>query len=331
VRRRALPGAAALVAAALLAPAARAGVAVEGVQRAVLAPPAAARVADYRNDGYRLRLLADRAVVEVAAAPLGSAVPFTPPMAAAGDAVGQLARAVAAGASTRYEATSRVLGWVSRNVRYDLDRRAAQDPAAVLARRSSYCTGVARLTVALLAALDIPAREVPGWVGEPGRAGYHRWIEVHYPDRGWVFSDPLRSHHYVPASYLRLASDRLSGQGDGLLLELADGLAPVDVYAAGAAAVTARRNSARRLAAALEVAVAGAPAGEAVLEGGGWRRVLELRRGGGAFVGLAPGSYHLRLRLAGGADLERRVEVAGAARTALHLVAATQRPGGESR
>ena len=72
----------------------------------------------------------------------------------------------------------------------DLDRGAPQDAQSVLARRSAYCTGVARLTVALLDALAIPAREVAGYVVDDlpqgGRSGFHRWIEVFYDDRGWV-------------------------------------------------------------------------------------------------------------------------------------------------
>ncbi|HEX2252804.1 MAG TPA: transglutaminase domain-containing protein [Thermoanaerobaculia bacterium] len=89
-----------------------------------------------------------------------------------------------------------------------------QAPEAVLARASGDPVGVARLAVALLAAAGIEARVVRGVVAgvpEPGGAhGRHAWIEVRYPDRGWVFSDPLRHHHYVPATYLRAAPE-LSG------------------------------------------------------------------------------------------------------------------------
>jgi len=34
---------------------------------------------------------------------------------------------------------------------------------------------------------------------------YHRWIEVHYPDRGFAFSDPSASVNGVDARYLPFA------------------------------------------------------------------------------------------------------------------------------
>jgi transglutaminase-like putative cysteine protease len=89
-----------------------------------------------------------------------------------------------------------------------------QDAPTVLRRRTAYCTGTARLAVALLTAVGIEAREVPGYVyasagSDDVRPGFHRWIEVRYPDRGWAFSDPLASQHFVPATYLRLAAESL--------------------------------------------------------------------------------------------------------------------------
>ncbi len=64
--------------------------------------------------------------------------------------VERLASSLTAGAETHYEAVSRILGWVSRHLEYELDRSQPQTAEAVLDRRSGYCTGVARLTVALL-------------------------------------------------------------------------------------------------------------------------------------------------------------------------------------
>ncbi|HXT22052.1 MAG TPA: transglutaminase-like domain-containing protein, partial [Thermoanaerobaculia bacterium] len=213
---------AALLAPLVLAVGARAAqaqaIALVGSDRVRLELPAGVLVEDYENAGYRLRVERGMATVEVDLAPLRSSQPFIlPPAAVSHEPVAVLARAVAAGAATRYEAVTRVLQWVARNVAYDLDRDAAQDPAAVLARRSGYCTGMARLSVALLRALDVPAREVPGFLvapagagaGPAARAGFHRWIEVRYDDVGWVFSDPLVALHYVPATYVRVASEAL--------------------------------------------------------------------------------------------------------------------------
>jgi transglutaminase-like putative cysteine protease len=63
----------------------------------------------------------------------------------------------------------------------------------------------------LLRRAGIHARTVQGVLkSRPGTPGYepdiggayHRWIEVHYPDRGFVFSDPSASVNGVDARYL---------------------------------------------------------------------------------------------------------------------------------
>lgn len=314
--RLALAGLALLLAAApLAAGTGAAGLAVEGRDAARVLPPPGARVADYDGAGYRLRVRGGEVRVEVDAAPLFSTAAFSPPPRDAGDAVARLARAQVIGASTRYDAVSRILGWVARHVEYRLDRDAPQTAAAVLARRSGYCTGVARLTVALLEAAGIEAREVAGYVADDGSGrvrGYHRWIEAYLPDRGWVMSDPLASHHYVPATYVRLAADELrldDGLEGGVLRERADGLAIVDLAPGAGPGVTVRRNVPRQLAAALDVRVEGAGGGEAVLVGPATLYRHALTGGGVTFVGLEPGSYELRLQLPGGGVLEQPVEL----------------------
>ncbi len=201
-------------------------VAYVGSDRVRLELPAGGLVEGYSNAGYHLRVNGGTATVEVdlaaAAQPRSRSLslPPTPPPTP----MPTLARAVAAGAATRYDAVTRVLQWVARNVAYDLDREEPQDAAAVLARRSGYCTGIARLSVALLQSLGIPAREVPGFLVAPAGAGlgsgvpagFHRWVEVLYDDVGWVFSDPLLALHYVPATYVRLASEALLPEAEQL-------------------------------------------------------------------------------------------------------------------
>lgn len=312
----ALPGAAGAVGA----------VAVDGVDRARLLPPGGARVEDYGNAGYRLRWNEDEITIEVDTAPLASEAPFKLPRTASDEPIARLARGLTAGAETRYEAISRILGWVARDLEYELDRSQPQDAEAVLVRRSGYCTGIARLTVALLESVEIPAREVAGYVvgSDPGRpSGYHRWIEAYLPDRGWVFSDPLTTHHYVPATYLRLAGEELeTGRGmEGLLLERRDSVATVDLYPLASPGVTARRNSDRQLAASLRVRLEDQSTGTAVLEGGSDRWTHALIDGSTTFIGLDPGSYRLRLLLPGRGVVESPVELPGRVRKALLIKA----------
>jgi len=329
-------GRAALGAVALLMPAAAGAQAVAygGTDRVRLELPAGGLVEGYSNAGYRLQVNGGIATVEVDLSPLRSRQPFTMP---AGEIDGAapipvLARAVAAGAATRYDAVTRVLQWVARNVAYDLDRSAPQDAAAVLQRRSGYCTGIARLSVALLGALDIPAREVPGFLVAPAGAravsrtpaGFHRWIEVHYDDVGWVFSDPLLALHYVPATYVRLASESLLPAAEtlpGRLLARDDRRVAVDLFAEGSPQLSVRRNGVVRRAAALQVTVSGAAAGRAVLEGEGTRRVRALERGESTFVGLEPGSYLLRVEVPGASPSLKRVILHDRVWGAVHLPA----------
>lgn len=289
-------------------------VALDGSDSVRLELPAAARVESYDNAGYRLRVSGGVATVEVSLAPLRSHQPFSLPTARPRGPVAVLARAVAAGATTRYQAVTQVLHWVARNIAYDLDRAAAQDAEAVLSRRRGYCTGVAHLTVALLEALDIPARDVPGFVAASDDpklpAGFHRWVEVRYDDVGWVFSDPLLAMHYVPATYVRLASEELRGGATplpGRLLDRDDHRLAVDLLAEAPPRVTVRRNDVARRSAALRVSVSGAAPGRAVLEGGGTRRTRPLHQGESTFVGLEPGSYLLRVEVEGSNPTLKRV------------------------
>jgi hypothetical protein len=309
---------------ALSAVAAGAGVAVEGTDHVRAVPPQGAVVEPYHASGYSLTLSGDEARVEVEVWPLASSERFRMPAGNATDPIARLARAVAAGVDRRYDAVSRVLGWVSRNLRYELDRSLPQDAASVLERRSGYCTGVARLSVALLDALDIPAREVPGWVvgekGGTGIAGYHRWLEVYYPDRGWVMSDPLATHHFVPANYLRLAAETVVGEGGGLLLEREDRVTPVDVFTPAGDGIRARRNDERQTLAALQLSVGDGAEGVAVLRGGGQEWTQTLVGGKAVFLGLEPGAYRLRVA-AGGVEVERDVRFRGRVRAVLHIEA----------
>lgn len=310
----------ALLTPALATPALATGIAVDGRDRARILPPPGAEIEGYENAGYQLRRGDGEVDVTVDTTPLGSTSPFRPPTSKASppkDPIQRLARARTVGATTQYEAASRILSWISRHIEYRLNRRESQDAASVLEQRRGYCTGIARLTVALLGAVGIEAREVAGYVvddgsGHQGR-GYHRWVEIRFPDVGWVFSDPLTHHHYVPATYIRLASGQLeTHQGlEGLLLERVDAVEPVDIHPFGASGVLARRNSPRRRAAALRVRVEDAPTGgQAVLEGAVKVYHQRLRGERVTFVGLSPGLYRLRLDLPGQEILRHEIELA---------------------
>ena len=295
-------------------------VAMAGVDRSTVQLPVVGLFESYRNAGYEVRVADGRAEVQAELAPLESLDPFRLPApgAEARTRLERLARSLTAGSATRYEAVSRILDWVARNIQYEMDRDRSQQPQDVLERRSGYCTGVARLTVQLLEAVEVPAREVPGYVFAPangGPRGYHRWIEVRYEDRGWVFSDPLATHHYVPASYVPLASERLlpGVESDpGVLLLRRDGRHVVDRVPWAPAGVSVRRNKRHQWAGTLAIEVEGATSARAVLRGGGTVRTQELGGGRGSFLDLPPGTYFLRVEVPEQPPVWKRIVFRGA-------------------
>ncbi len=265
-----------------------------------LLPPSGAVVEPYRNLGYEVRFVDGAVEIEVDLSPLQRRVPFELPKRDGGSRLERVAREVVTGSSDLYDAASRILSWVAVNIRYDLDRGRSQEPAQVMARRSAYCTGTAKLTVALLAAVGIEAREVPGYLVEDHpagpRAGFHRWVEVHFPGHGWVFSDPHASFHFVPATYVRLAEERLAdAPGVGRLLERRNEIDEIDLAPAAPSRVRARPNDATRHSAALVVRLEATGSGDALLVGEGVQRAVRIADGRGSFLGLAPGRYELRV------------------------------------
>ena len=194
-----------------------------GDQAAVyVAAGADARLFDqYDNDGYSLEVSpgADGSIelrVRVSDSPLASTAPFPalqrvrPARVSAPDR-DAFARRLAAGSRTEAEAVERILLGLAARVAYDPDRLRRQDPGAVFSTGRAYCVGFAELAVDLLGRVGISARTVQGVLTtEPGADGYeakiggafHRWIEVYYPDRGYVFSDPCASVNGVDARYV---------------------------------------------------------------------------------------------------------------------------------
>jgi len=175
----------------------------------------------YDNDGYSLAV-APRSdgsldlTVRVADGPLSSRAPF--PTGARRDAAltpsperDAFSRTLAGDADSQAEAVEWILSGMASFVRYDADRSRRQDPASVFASRRAHCVGYSELAVDLLRRVGISARTVqgilrtrPGSDGYDARIGgvYHRWIEVYYPDRGFVFSDPFSSINAVDARYV---------------------------------------------------------------------------------------------------------------------------------
>jgi transglutaminase-like putative cysteine protease len=116
-----------------------------------------------------------------------------------------LARRITSGAATQHDAVQDVQEWLRTNTRYDLT--VPREPDGVDAvdwflfrTRRGFCEHIASAMIVLLRAAGIPARIVTGYA--PGDrnpfTGYfevrqsdaHAWVEVWYPDVGWVPYDP---------------------------------------------------------------------------------------------------------------------------------------------
>jgi transglutaminase-like putative cysteine protease len=83
------------------------------------------------------------------------------------------------------DAVELVCDWISDNVPFKSKASGPSD--TILAARQANCTGMARLACAMLRRLGIPAEPVSAKFLE-GDSG-HGFIEVYFPDAGWVFYD----------------------------------------------------------------------------------------------------------------------------------------------
>ena len=193
----------------------------------------------YDNDGYSLGVSPGpegslELRVQVSGGPLESRAPF--PTGAPRDPVlpvsperDVFALGLVGDAGTQALAVERILAGIASSVRYDNDRGRKQDPASVFASRRAHCVGLAELAVDLLRRAGISARTVQGVLrakagtdGYDSRIGglYHRWIEIYYADRGFVFSDPSSSINGVDARYIPFGSRALERPRGLTLTEL---------------------------------------------------------------------------------------------------------------
>lgn len=223
-------------------------------------------------------------------------------------------------ARTEYEAVTRVIDWVSTNVEYAVDPALPTSAQATLGSRRAYCVGMANLAVAMLRTAGIPARDVHGLLAErrealSGRpvditsAELHRFIEVYLDGVGWVYSDPLRTSHFVDAYHIVLyphtdgdpyAPELFRGTRLRLLSQR-DASYGIDREQDRLRHVFVRPNLDGRYSAAVVGVVKGEDGlpienGFAVLKGAGLLRRRAIQRGGKfSFTGVAQGVYELRV------------------------------------
>ena len=130
-----------------------------------------------------------------------------------------LTKQVIKGSEYQYEAVQKILRWINDNITYNLDPEGPRTAVQVLREKKGFCIGYSNLAIAMLRSAGIPCRNVHGIHidSESLSSGedyiplslkgvtLHRWIEVYYPDVGWVFSDPKFSTNFIGANYIFLA------------------------------------------------------------------------------------------------------------------------------
>ena len=139
-----------------------------------------------------------------------------------------LVREITRGSAYAHEAANAVLSWIADSLTFDTSISVPSDAVSALRYRKAYCVGYSNLAVAMLRAAGIPARVAHGylppgyewgfskeyWGVKVNDGGFHAYLEIYYPDTGWVFSDAEHSHHFVDPFHIILRLDGISMPGE---------------------------------------------------------------------------------------------------------------------
>ena len=128
----------------------------------------------------------------------------------------ELASKIISNSPDEFTAVSKIVLWVNHHMSYNLSLAGENLSASkILKIKMGVCSHYSTLAVALLRSIGIPAREVVGFsysnIPSVNGFGPHSWIEVYFPNDGWVQFDPtygecggvdishlaLKNSHYV--------------------------------------------------------------------------------------------------------------------------------------
>ncbi|TAN41448.1 MAG: transglutaminase family protein [Nitrospirae bacterium] len=128
-----------------------------------------------------------------------------------------LSKRLTEGSKTEYEAVTAILNYVSDTIKYTYNPPQF-DASYTLKNRTGNCQNFAHLSMALLRAAGIPARIVGGislkqpWkipvddrnylVQSMGQGG-HAWMEIFFPDLGWLSYDPQQSKQFTSSRHIK--------------------------------------------------------------------------------------------------------------------------------
>ncbi len=144
------------------------------------------------------------------------------------DRVGERTEQITQNADTPFETAVAIEQWLETNRGYSLDVERPEGDIAdefLFEMEAGYCTYFATAMVTMLRAEEIPARMAVGYSpGEPvGDDEYlvrglnsHAWVEVYFPDIGWVEFDPTPSGPRQETEQAAVQSGTGEGQGQGI-------------------------------------------------------------------------------------------------------------------
>jgi transglutaminase-like putative cysteine protease len=131
------------------------------------------------------------------------------------------ARQLVQGVQTEFDAVQRILTWVVDHMRYVTPPQ-QYDAVYAFTSGKGNCQNYSHLAAALMRSVGIPVRIVNGvtlkqpytmktdegeFTFKMGQ-GRHSWIEVYYPDLGWVPFDPQQTELFVSNRFVRIEVGR---------------------------------------------------------------------------------------------------------------------------
>ncbi|MFB6303014.1 MAG: DUF3488 and DUF4129 domain-containing transglutaminase family protein [Haloferacaceae archaeon] len=149
------------------------------------------------------------------------------------DRVRRRASEVTADAESPYAAATAVEEYLESEKRYSLDVRRPEGDVAdafLFEMEAGYCTYYATTMVTMLRTQGIPARFVVGYTGgrqvDDGKyvvrgLDAHAWVQVYFPDVGWVNFDPTPAGPRRAAEETRVQEARLTNETGGAANESA--------------------------------------------------------------------------------------------------------------
>ena len=235
--------------------------------------------------------------------------------------VSHLAAEIVAGSTTEYDAVNAVQAWIQGHTRYNLD--VPVDPPGVdevdhflFVTRQGFCEQIASAMAVMLRTQGIPTRLVTGF-GPGSRnplTGYvevkqsdaHAWLEVFYPQVGWVPYDPTFG---VPEASTPAFSRFMAGPVFAAIGRFLKTSVPEPMKRAFGAAVGSVVSAARW--GVREWPFAGAMIAMGALAGLAWRRFRRRRASGPPATGAAAAFVELSDALAAAGHVRAEHETPG--------------------